>query len=74
MAQGKKKKGVYGEEWCDFCMDKGADHVTRGERNLCTILGGCGFTALFFFGGEFLRAADRLSRQRRRTGGSERAY
>ena len=55
-------------------MGKGVNCVIRGERNLCTILGGCGFTALFFFGGEFLRAADRLSRQRRRTGGSERAY
>jgi hypothetical protein len=70
MAQGKKKNGVYGEGCFDFCMGKGVDCVIRGERNLCTILGGFGFTALLFLG-EFLRAAGRLSRQRRRTGGSD---
>jgi hypothetical protein len=34
-------------------MGKGVDCVFRGERNLCTILGGLGFTALFFLGGVF---------------------
>jgi hypothetical protein len=53
MTQGKKKKGVYGEGWFDFCMGKGVDCVIRGERNLCTMLGRLGFTALFFLGGVF---------------------
>lgn len=49
----RKKKGVYGEGWFDFYMGKGVDCVIRGERNLCTMLGGLGFTALFFFGRGF---------------------
>lgn len=65
MAQGKKKKGVYGEGWFDFCMGKGVDNVTRGKRNLCTILGGLVFTALFFLGS--FRATGRLSGQRGET-------
>ena len=36
--------------------------MTRGEQNLCTMLGGLGFTALFFLG--FSRATGRLSGQR----------
>ena len=61
MAQGKKKKGVYGEGCFDFCMGKGVDCVIRGERNLCTMLGGLGFTGLFFLG--YFRATGRPSGQ-----------
>lgn len=43
--------------------------VTRGERNLCTMLGGRGFTALVF--SWFFRATGRLSGQRGRTRGAD---
>jgi len=48
---------------------KCVDCVTRGEQNLCTMLGGLGFTALVFLG--FFRATGRLSGQRGRTRGAD---
>lgn len=69
MAQGKKKKVFYRKGRFDFCIGKGIDCVTKGERNLCTILGGLVFTALFFLG--FFRATGRLSRQRGDTRGAD---
>lgn len=66
---GQEKKGVYGEGWFDFCMGKGVDCVIRGERNLCTMLGGLGFTGLFFL--EYFRATGRLSGQRGRIRGAD---
>ena len=65
----KKKKVIYREGRFDFCIGKGVDCVTKGERNLCTILGGLVFTALFFLG--FFRATGRLSRQRGETRGAD---
>lgn len=69
MVQVKKKREFIGGGWFDFCMGKGVDCVIRGERNLCTMLGGLGFTGLFFL--EYFRATGRLSGQIGRTRGAD---
>jgi len=69
MVQGKKKREFMGRGGSISAWGKGVDCVIRGERNLCTMLGGLGFTGLFFL--EYFRATGRLSGRRGRTRGAD---